>query len=140
MGLLRQDDQRESPTWTLIRDVGVMQVKLIIDGFRDLILVPATLIAGFISLLNRNNGQPGDEFYRLISVGKQSEEWINLFGAVRNAPPGVIEEFRFGDKDMDSIISLAEDYIVDEYKRGGVSAQAKERINKALNALRRGRG
>lgn len=140
MELLPQDNENESRTWTLVRDVGVIQVKLIIDGFRDLILVPATLIAGFISLINRRKGEPGDEFYKLISVGRESEQWINLFGALRNAPPGVIEERHFGDSDMDSIISRAEDFIVDEYKRGGVTAQAKERIDKALDALRRGRG
>jgi hypothetical protein len=137
MKLSPQENEHQSPTWTLIRDVGVLQVKLIIDGLRDLILVPASLIAGFISLLKRSKGQPGDEFYRLVSVGKQSEEWINLFGALRNAPPDLINEINFGDNDMDSIISRAEDFIVDEYKRGGVTAQAKERIDKALQAMRR---
>ena len=29
------------PYWTLIRDLGVLQVKLIVDGFRDLLLLPA---------------------------------------------------------------------------------------------------
>ena len=33
----------------------------------------------------------------------------------------------------------APEAIVDEYRRGGVTAQAKERIDKALDALRRGR-
>jgi hypothetical protein len=96
MKLSPQENEHESRTWTLIRDVGVLQVKLIVDGLRDLILVPASLIAGFISLFNRTKGQPGDEFYRLVSVGKQSEEWINLFGALRNAPPDLINEINFG--------------------------------------------
>lgn len=137
MELSPHENELQSPTWTLIRDVGVLQVKLLVDGLRDLILVPASLIAGFVSLLNRSKGQPGDEFYRLVSVGKQSEEWINLFGALRNAPPDLINEINFGDNDMDSIISRAEDFIVDEYKRGGVTTQAKERIDKALQAMRK---
>ena len=32
--------------WDLVRDVAVLQVKLIVDGLRDLILLPASLIAG----------------------------------------------------------------------------------------------
>jgi hypothetical protein len=34
--------------WTLLRDLAVLQVKLLVDGFRDLVLVPASLIAGII--------------------------------------------------------------------------------------------
>ena len=37
--------------WTLIRDILVLQLKLIVDGFRDLILVPISLVVGFVSLL-----------------------------------------------------------------------------------------
>jgi len=137
MELLPQDDEPRTPTWALIRDVGVLQVKLLIDGFRDLLLVPASLIAGLVSLIKARDGQPGDEFYRLVSLGKESEQWINLFGALRNAPPELLEKPRFGDHDMDSIISRVEDFVVDEYRRGGVTAQAKERIDKALHSMHR---
>ena len=125
--------------WTLIRDIAVLQVKLIVDGLRDLILVPASLIAGIVSIIRTTDGKPGDEFYTLVSIGKQSERWINLFGALRNAPPEVIEEYRFGDADIDEIVSRMESFVVDEYKQGGVTAQAKDRIEKAIDALQRRR-
>ena len=32
-----------APRWTLVRDVAVFQVKLLVDGLRDLMLVPASL-------------------------------------------------------------------------------------------------
>jgi hypothetical protein len=115
----------------------VLQVKLLIDGARDLILVPASLIAGIISLAKTEDGKPGSEFYELVSVGKQSERWINLFGAMRNAPPEVQEENRFGDADIDELISKVEGFVVDEYQRGGVTAQAKTRLDKVLEAMRR---
>ena len=125
------------PTWTLIRDVAALQVKLIVDGLRDLVLVPASLIAGIVSLARMENGKPGPEFYKLVSVGRQSERWINLFGALRNAPPEVVEESHFGSSDMDEIIARMETYVVDEYRRGGVTAQAKEQFDKALGTMRR---
>ena len=75
-------------TWTLLRDVAVLQVKLVIDGLRDLVLVPASLVAGAVSLLSSRNGLPGPQFYQLLGVGKQSERWFNLFGAMDNAPAG----------------------------------------------------
>ena len=125
--------------WTLIRDIAVLQVKLIVDGLRDLILVPASLIAGIVSIIRTTDGKPGDEFYTLVSVGKQSERWINLFGALRNAPPEIIDEYHFGEADIDDIVSRMETFVVDEYKRGGVTAQAKDRIEKAIEALHRRR-
>ena len=76
------------PYWTLIRDLGVLQVKLIVDGFRDLLLLPASIIAALISLMRSENGKPGPEFYELLRAGKQSEQFIDLFGALRNAPDG----------------------------------------------------
>ena len=125
--------------WTLIRDIAVLQVKLIVDGLRDLILVPASLIAGIVSIDRTDEGKPGNEFYTLVSIGKQSERWINLFGALRNAPPEVVEEYRFGEADIDEIVSRMESFVVDEYKQGGVTAQAKDRIEKAIDALQRRR-
>ena len=125
--------------WALIRDVGVLQVKLLVDGFRDLVLIPASLIAGMISLLNSNNGKPGPHFYQLIAVGKQSESWINLFGALRNAPRGIRTDVNFGNADIDDIVSRVETFVVDEYKRGGVTKLARDRLNQALDALQRAR-
>lgn len=129
----------QPPVWTLIRDIAVLQVKLIVDGVRDLLLVPASLIVGIVSLAKTQNGKPGSEFYSLINVGKQSERWINLFGAIKNAPPEIIEENRFGEADMDEIVSRVESFVIDEYQRGGVTAQAKERIQKAMDAMQRRR-
>lgn len=137
---LQSDNNTHYPsTWTLIRDVAVLQVKLLVDGARDLLLVPATLIAGFVSLATSRDGKPGPQFYRLVGIGKQSERWINLFGAFENAPPEAVEEYHFGDTDMDQIVTRMESFVVDEYKRGGITAQAKERIDKALSALQRRR-
>ena len=137
MELLPEDNETHPPLWTLIRDIAVLQVKLIVDGLRDLILVPASLVAGIISLGKTKDGVPGTEFYTLVGVGKQSERWINLFGAYKNAPPEVTEQKHFGDADIDDIVSRVESFVVDEYKRGGVTAQARDRMNKAMDAMRR---
>ena len=139
MTLLPESDNKLPPTWTLIRDIAVLQVKLLADGLRDLVLLPASLIAGLVSLVKTQDGKPGPQFYTLVGVGRQSERWINLFGAFKNAPPEVVEQNHFGDSDIDNIVSRMESFLVDEYKRGGVTTQAKDRIDKALNAMQRRR-
>lgn len=129
----------EPDSWTLIRDVGVLQVKLLVDGFRDLLLLPAALIAGLLSLAQTSNGKPGPQFYRLLALGKQSEHWINLFGAVSHSPEHCDDESRLGDVDIDDIVTRVETFVVDEYRRGNVTKQAKARLDKALGAMQRHR-
>jgi hypothetical protein len=130
-------EQQGPDRWTLIRDIAVLQVKLIVDGFRDLILVPASIIAGILSLVSGDKDNPGTQFYQLIGLGKQSERWIDLFKAYENAPPEVREEHPFGHANMDELVDKFESFVVDEYQRGGVTKQAKDRIDQALNAIQR---
>jgi hypothetical protein len=127
----------ENDRFTLIRDIAVLQVKLIVDGFRDLVLVPASLVAGIVSLVSNENGRPGSHFYRLLTVGKQSEHWIDLFGALRNAPPDIEGVPTFPDANMDDLVGRLEAYVVEEHKRGGITSQAKERLDRALDAISR---
>ena len=122
---------------TLARDIVVLQAKLLVDGLRDLILVPASLIVGIISLLSFDDSKPGAEFYRLLHAGKQSEHWINLFGALRNAPPDLEDVKGFPDADMDDIVGRLESYMVEEHRRGGMTAQAKDRLDKTLDSIKR---
>lgn len=129
----------ETDRWTMLRDLAVLQVKLVVDGLRDLILVPASLIAGIISLMSGSDGKPGPQFYHLLGLGKQTEQWIDLFGAFRNAPPDLERLEPFPDARMDDIVSRIETFVIDEHARGGMTAQAKERFDKALDAMQRKR-
>ena len=137
MESLPEKEPEQPPVWTLVRDAAVLQVKLIVDGLRDLLLVPASLVAALVSVARTTDGKPGDEFYRLVSVGKQSERWINLFGALRNAPDHVVEEYQFGAADIDDIVSRVESFVVDEYQRGGVTRQARDLLKEAIRRARK---
>lgn len=122
--------------WTLIRDIAVLQVKLIVDGLRDFILVPVSLVAGIMSLAKSDAGS-GNEFYELLRLGKKSEHWINLFGAADQLPVSEHDYVNFPDEDIDAMVSRVESFVVDEYRKGGVTKQAKERLDKAITSLRK---
>ncbi len=130
-------EAKESEIWSLLRDIAVLQVKLVVDGLRDLILVPASLIAGLVSLLSASGGTPGPQFYRLLAIGKQSERWINLFGALRHSPEAMGEQQHFAGGDIDEIVGHLEKYVIDEYRRGGVTRQAKDQVDRAIEILQR---
>ncbi len=140
MNKIREEPNHASERWTLARDIGVLQVKLIIDGLRDLLLVPASLAVGLVSLFSNQGGRPGSQFYHLLGVGKQSERWINLFGALENAPADTKHVEPFPDADIDDLVGRFESFVVDEHKRGGITAQAKQRMDKAIDKIRRSRG
>jgi hypothetical protein len=123
--------------WTMLRDLGVLQVKLVVDGLRDIVLVPASLIAGIASIATSKDGKLGMQFYHLLAWGRETEAWINLFGAVKNSPEKIEHPQHFGDKDIDDIVGRLESFVVDEVKRGGVTTQAKNRLDKILDAMQR---
>lgn len=133
-------DPDHSARWTLIRDTIVLQFKLIIDGLRDFLLVPVSLIAAIVSLARTRDGKPGPQFYQLLALGKQSERSINLFGALDHAPDELDHQSHLGDLNIDELVVRVESFVVDEFKRGGMTKQVKEQIDKALDAIqRRGR-
>ncbi len=130
-------ETHDSERWTLIRDATVLQFKLVIDGLRDFLLVPASLIAAVVSLLKTKDGRPGPQFYQMLAFGKQTEHAINLFGALKHAPEEITHSDRFGEMNIDELVVRVESFVVDEYKRGGMTTHAKEQIDKALNAIQR---
>jgi len=120
--------------WTLVRDIAVLQVKLVVDGLRDLILVPISLIAGIISLV-KGGDEPATEFYDLLKMGRRSERWINLFGAAERVHGPASEDDHLLPEDIDALVSRVESFVVDEYQKGGVTKQAKDQVDKALDTL-----
>ena len=63
----------------LVRNAIVFQLKLMADGLRDLVLLPVSVIAAIIGFL-RGGDDPERELNQVIDLGRETEEWINLFG------------------------------------------------------------
>ncbi len=64
----------------VFRDVVVFQMKLLVDGLRDLLISPVSVLAALVDLLIPGN-DGGKRFYAVVRFGRRTEEWINLFGA-----------------------------------------------------------
>jgi hypothetical protein len=72
-----------------------------------------------------------------MAWGKESEHWINLFAALKNAPDEIEGPRVLGNQDIDEIVGRLETFVKDEVKRGGVTSQAKVRLDKILDGLER---
>jgi hypothetical protein len=108
----------------LVRDSLVFQFKLLVDGTRDLLLVPVSLIATVVSLV-AGPGKHGLDFYSVLRFGKRTEHWIDLFGA---AERDEAEDSRPGS--LDAIVDELEAQILDGAPREELPSIMRERIEK----------
>jgi hypothetical protein len=111
--------------WELLRDVTVFQLKLLLDAVRDVVLSPLSLIAAAAGLIGGGE-RPRRYLEDLIRVGRRTDRWINLFG-----------EFDQDSREagVDALVAEVEKRVVDQHARGGVTASAKDVIDRSLDAI-----
>lgn len=118
--------------WHLIRDAVQFQIKLAIDGMRDVILMPLSAFGAILSLFGVRDTP--FEFYNIVRWGKRTERAINLFGAAKPLP----EDTQFSQAaSVDSLLARVESLVVEQYRKGGITAQAKDAIDRALGVVDR---
>ena len=108
----------------LIRDVTVLQIKLLVDGLRDALLVPVSLLAAILGLL-RGGENADQEFQRVLKLARRSERWINVFG----------HDTSWGRPDsansLDHLLDRVETVVMEQYRKGRSTEEARAAINAA---------
>lgn len=74
------NDFRAPSRSALFRDLMVFLVKLWMDGIKDVVLTPVSIVAAAVDFFFRTR-----LFYRVLRVGERFDLWLNLFGASRTA-------------------------------------------------------
>ena len=119
------NDTNQSPRIKLIREASVLQIKLVADGIRDAILIPVSLLAALIGVVE--GGKKCDEkFRRVIKLGRRSERWINLFG--QQTPLDVSHPAG----SMDRILNQVEAVVLDQYKKGRTASETRDAVRDAM--------
>ena len=106
----------------LLWDALVFQAKLAVDGTRDLILIPISIVATLVGLLFGGR-EPDRYFKRVLEWGRQSEVWINLFG------------HRTGEDTSDTLIEPLQKRVFDEVERNPALKKASANLNRALDQV-----
>lgn len=138
---VREPDHR-AQRWRLARDVLVFQAKLFVDGMKDLVLAPVSLGAALIGLLIHRE-DPGRPFYAVLRLGHGFDRWVNLFAASQRAlPPAAELEANPAanlsanpGEGLDAYVARLEGVLREQYGRGGLTAKAKDAIDKAIDGL-----
>lgn len=123
------NEEKTSKRGDLFRDAVVFQLKLMADGFRDLVLLPVSLIATLIGLM-RGGEEPEREFLQVIELGRASERWINLFGHHDEPDSGNAAA------SIDSLFKRVQETLKQQYLTYGTSKKAQAEIDEALQAAR----
>ena len=113
----------------LLRNAAIFQLKLMADGFRDLVLLPVSLVATLAGLI-RGGPDPGREFNRVLDLGRETEQWINLFGHYDEA------DSTHAAASMDNLFSRVEENLKQQYKSEGTSERVQAQIAGVLEAVR----
>lgn len=88
--------------WVILRDLGIFQVKLVVDGAKDIVLAPLSLVAVVLDLFFPG-AQPGRRFYAVMRVGERFDRWLSLFSAADKAnahEDGLFGASRAGSRTM----------------------------------------
>lgn len=74
----------DKPKRVLVRDLLIFQLKLMMDGLKDLFLMQLSLVAALIDLVFGKPGRPR-LFYRVLRASERFDLWLNLNGAAEQA-------------------------------------------------------
>ncbi|NHA14489.1 hypothetical protein [Thioalkalivibrio sp. XN279] len=107
----------------VFRDVVVFQAKLLVDGLRDLLISPVSVLAALVDLLVPGN-DGGKRFYAVVRFGRRTEEWINLFGAADTL------DARQDPSGLDVVIADLEEMLRDPARRDEARLKAQALVDR----------
>ena len=68
----------------VLRDLLIFQIKLFLDGIKDIVLMPASIIAAGLDVVVPGE-KPGRLFYSVLRFGEKFDRWLSLFSAASTA-------------------------------------------------------
>ena len=115
------DSSTETSRLNLIWSVLVFQVKLVVDGLRDFILVPISLIAALLGLL-AGGSKPARYYNLVLAFGRRTERWINLFGRQKGTT-------------SDDLIEPLKERVFRESESNPLFQKASSAVNRSLDQV-----
>ena len=102
----------------VVRDVAIFQVKLWLEGFKDVALMPLSFGAAVIDVIFG-----GSTLYAVMKLGDRFERWIHLYGALEaesedGGPEG-------SPRSLDQLLNEAADGLEDQATGQGGAKDAR---------------
>ena len=104
----------------LVRDLLILQLKLVIDAVKDILLIKLALLAVVFDILFGRPGRPL-LFYNVLRLGERFDLWLNLYGASSRAEASDDGLFGASEAGSPSLLGRLEQ-LVRHHTEGSVSA------------------
>jgi hypothetical protein len=95
-------DPTELPKHVLIRDLVILQLKLWLDGIKDIVLSPLSIGAGVLDVLTGPSSD-GHRLYKVMRWGERFDLWLNLYdasGRAERSGEGLFGASRAGEETL----------------------------------------
>ncbi|MFO7892502.1 MAG: hypothetical protein R6U63_02105 [Longimicrobiales bacterium] len=95
-------EPKDLPKHVLIRDLVILQLKLWLDGLKDIALSPLSIGAGILDIL-RGPTADGHRLYKVLHWGERFDLWLNLYdatGRAESSGEGLFGGSRAGDETL----------------------------------------
>lgn len=107
----------------LLRDLLIFQAKLVLDGMKDVVLMPLTIGAAAIDIVFPGR-RPGHRFYLVMALGERFDRWLNLFSASDRADASKDGLFGKGRAGRDTMLGEIEEMLF-AHDRGAARTDAQ---------------
>ena len=77
----------------IVRDLVIFQIKLLLDGLKDVVLSPLAILAAALDFMSPT-ARSGRRFYAVLMLGERFDRWLSLFSVSEKA--ATHEEGLFG--------------------------------------------
>ena len=122
---LSNADQR----WQFLRDVGVFELKLMLNNLHNFFQVPLTIGVAIFDLVVGGKVQ-GERFYKIVEMGRTIDDSIDIYSIVEHRERSLNKDYT-----VDAVIGKLEDVIVREYEKGGTAASVKAAVDRAIDGM-----
>ncbi len=95
----------------IVRDLVIFQIKLLLDGLKDVVLSPLSIVAAGLDLISPT-AKRGQRLYAVLMLGERFDRWLNLFNVSERA--AAHEEGLFGASraGADTLLGKLEELVI----------------------------
>lgn len=107
----------------LIRDLLILQLKLLVDALKDFLLIKLALWAVIFDVLFGKPGRPL-LFYGVLRLGERFDLWLNLYGPARTAGESDDGLFGVSPAGADTLLGKLEEMVrghAEQFRSSGQS-------------------
>lgn len=121
----------------IIRDLVIFQLKLLLDGVKDIILSPLSVLAAGLDLIAPTEKR-GKRLYAVLMLGERFDHWLSLYKSMERASSNAEGLFGASRAGANDLLGKLEELVIgrveeedegneDEEEEGDVASHEKDR-------------